>query len=377
MKLAPELRERIYAFALACDLPILPHLCDNTLKFHDDNQKDHNAVSALLGVTRVSKKFHTEALPMFYAANTFQVGDDTATYFDRLEHLGRFHMIRQVQFYIMMRKEVRAPGILRGMHQYIKAADAYEKDLVAAHEAKAQERLRHWEEEKEYYEQRWKEARQRVASEPTVPLADLEHVRVLRLKTLGCMSMARTIAADLHDQSTRRAGLVGGSFTALTKHPQYLAGGLMDLQTLITLRKLTSMLTSTSSPSDKNWEPAYTSKLVIPLPSADIFTAYPSLRWFPTVCHGLGIHLHVVGNVPLDHVGTGGITVTWRQKWQKKDFLHSTTSSSSDATDGVYKRIMELFPDLEDMPRLMWSTYYRRDCKNFDIRWYSVETEGW
>ena len=134
MDLTLELRRSIYAFALHTGRPIKPHLCDypahDTIQFHDDNQLDHFATNDLLGITRVNKETRAEALPIFYSANTFEVGPDTTTYFDRLAYLGRFDMIRHVRFSIEMRKESTSPGLLRRMHQYIKEADAFEKGLA-------------------------------------------------------------------------------------------------------------------------------------------------------------------------------------------------------------------------------------------------------
>jgi hypothetical protein len=134
MELAFELRERIYGFALDTDRPIKPHLCDypadEIIQFHDDHQEDHFAISHLLNITRVSKQIRAEALPVFYSANTFAVGPDTTTYFDRLAYLGRFDMIRHVRFSIETRNENSAPSILRRMNQYIKEAGTFEKDLV-------------------------------------------------------------------------------------------------------------------------------------------------------------------------------------------------------------------------------------------------------
>ncbi len=129
MELPPDIRLHIYGDALRSDYgAILPHLCDDTLKFHDDNQpNDHCAVSKLLGITRVSKKVREESLPEFYNANVFLLGKDTASYFDRLEHLGRFQMIRHVRFSVDMRRENVAAGVLRMMRQYTKEVEGFEK----------------------------------------------------------------------------------------------------------------------------------------------------------------------------------------------------------------------------------------------------------
>jgi hypothetical protein len=141
MELPLELRERIYEYALASDHPINPHMCDSSkdsgtgapgVKFHDDNQHDHGAVTKLLGVTRVNKQIREESFKIFYSANAFVVGMDTTTYFARLEHLGRFKLIRHVCFGIEMHSVNKAPSFLRRMNQYIKEEAAYEKSLRGA-----------------------------------------------------------------------------------------------------------------------------------------------------------------------------------------------------------------------------------------------------
>ncbi|KAJ4367642.1 hypothetical protein N0V83_007227 [Neocucurbitaria cava] len=349
MKFAPELRERIYAFALASDRAILPHLCDNTtdkVTFHDDNQQQqHDSVHKLLGITRVSKQIRKESFPVFYSANTFEVGSDTVTYFARLEHLGRFHMIRHVDFKICMYKETRAGGILRDMNQYIKMADAYEKSLLGS-----------------------------------------DMINALLTSKLPAY------AQNEHPPTNSAAFLIGSNFTTLTEHPQYHAGGTEELSTLITLQKLTSTFTSpaatSSSSSSSLTTPKYTSKLVLPVPRASIFEEYASLKWFPNVCYGLGMRLHLLDNVPLTHTGSGFITVTWHQRYQKKDFSAATTTgaSSEGGVHGggngagvqteVYKRAIELFPDLEKMARPTQTSYHRSDCKRTGITWYTMPTEG-
>ncbi|KAH7388870.1 hypothetical protein BKA66DRAFT_460993 [Pyrenochaeta sp. MPI-SDFR-AT-0127] len=328
MELAPELRERIYRFILASDGPINPHLCDTKLEFHDDSQpRRHGAIGALLRITRVSKQVREESLPVFYSVNTFTIGKDTATYFDRLEHLGRFHMIRHVRFDIDMRKESSTALTLRSMNQFIKEAEAYEDSLTL---------------------------KDQTIKEPVI-FPGTEH--------------------HLHAQSivTKRsaAAIVGESFASLTDHPQYLAGGVSELSALIVLRKLKTTFSSSSG--------VQTTKLVLPVPRADIFTQYDSLKWFPTVCYGLGIDLHFVENIPFDCAGQGFFTLTWHQKYQKKDFASKALGDASNDMVrhvDVQSRLLELFPDLESMPRPRVNTYYRYGCDGELRAWYSVPTEG-
>ncbi|KAA8625061.1 hypothetical protein A1F94_000103 [Pyrenophora tritici-repentis] len=99
-----EIRELIYSFALRADRPIAPLLCHtsngNHVKFHhnDPLPANHGSIGALFGVTRASKKLRAESFDIFYTANTFFVDRETMTYFSRLEYLGRFHLVRHVQF---------------------------------------------------------------------------------------------------------------------------------------------------------------------------------------------------------------------------------------------------------------------------------------
>ena len=319
MELSVELRQRIYALALDTDRPIRPHLCDYTdgqvVQFHDDNAEHHFATSDLLGITRVSKQVREESLPMFYSTNTFSIGYDTSTYFDRLAYLGRFHMVRHVRFQIDNRKESMSPSILRRMNQYIKEADVYEKQLT---------------------------------------------------------------------------GPVGQHISSLKKHPQYLYGGCPELNTLITLMKLTSRLdnqtknqyegkgkgkatdiTTSSSP--------FHSKLVVPVSSVPNFIAYSAYKWFPTVMYGLGIQLHYVDNTPFPFVDGGTVGITWEQRLQKKDFgdipdyVDPVDSSGQTA---AYKMALKLDPGLEGRQRPKAWAYLRETCTGGNSQWFDLPTEG-
>ncbi|RMZ69135.1 hypothetical protein GMOD_00003059 [Pyrenophora seminiperda CCB06] len=127
-QLPRELRERIYEEALRADGPIQPRLCHTSrgekVKFHDELHK-HNSIHCSLGVTMASRQLHAESLPIFYSVNTFMVAQDTATYFSRLEYLGRLQWIRQVRFNIAGLSVEKVPGVLRYMNSYIKAVDTF------------------------------------------------------------------------------------------------------------------------------------------------------------------------------------------------------------------------------------------------------------
>tara|TARA_R110002003_G_scaffold702_14_gene21192 strand:+ start:957 stop:2081 length:1125 start_codon:yes stop_codon:yes gene_type:complete len=140
MKLPVEIRGYIYEFALFTGQIIRPQLCDhsgmtlnnaNEIKFHDQVQHsrlhpNHAAISNLLGITRVSKQIRAESLPCFYAANTFAIGADTATYFMRLKQLSRFHMVRHVRLTIELRREKWTAEILQHLTHHLRDVEAYE-----------------------------------------------------------------------------------------------------------------------------------------------------------------------------------------------------------------------------------------------------------
>lgn len=321
-ELPRELRERVYTNALACDLPVSPQLCDNELKFHDENQSEHDAIYQKLGITRVSRKIRDESLPMFYSANTFSLSKDLTTYFDRLENLGRFHMIRHVQLDIYLRRAhtLAAAINLRNMNQFISEADAYEMSLLQS--------------SKEHCE------------EQEVPI-----------------------------ESPSLSSLVGATHDNLTNHPQYLRGGISDLNTLIALRKL-------SSPFPDGGR-TFPHRLVLPVPDVAVFLSWPLLSWFFSAVKALGIHLHFVPDYPVDHFGPSFVRLTWHQKFQKKDFSIGNTAADTGAgeehpapADEVKRRTLEIFPDLESMRRARVNSFMRIGCHGKTIKWFDVHTAG-
>jgi hypothetical protein len=292
LQLPPELRERVYELALRTDRAIRPHLCDvrypGTIHFHDDNQHhnrnhaNHAAISHLLGITRVSKQIRSESLPCFYSTNTFEIGDDTATYFSRLEQLNRFHMLRHVRFGVEMHSERAAAELLEHMTKHIKAAEAYDRTAV------------------------------------------------------------QTLAS-------------------LKAHPEYNDGGWLGL--FICLRKLASTFTGSSD---------YVQRLVIPVPRNTVLTEeYASLKWFPKVAHGLGIHLQYLEGHQLAYCVRGMIGLEWHQQYQKKGFEAKSQGGRGGEVD-VRERTLELFPDLDRMEKLGPGWYMRKDCSLDTYRWYKV-----
>ncbi|KAL6706472.1 hypothetical protein ACN47E_005411 [Coniothyrium glycines] len=326
MDLPAEVRQRIYGFALSSDRPIVPHLCDHSLKFHDDGQWSHNAIDQMLGITRVSRKIREESLRTFYAANTFYVGADTTTYFARLEHLGRFHMIRHVQFDIPMSSPDSVAVTLRCFNQYIKEAEAYEAGL------------------------------QEEASE------------------VICQRGAPWCIFSSNNHNVERPStscLIGATHSNLSNHPQYQRGGIPELNTLIAMRKLTSAFTSPSTTA--------TQRLVLPIPSTRNYNAWTRLSWFSSALNGLGIHLHFLEGINLDHVSPNSIRLTWHQKYQKKE--HGSTEALETvpqffSAEQVRIHALDLYPDLDKRMRCRVNCFYRKSCDEQRIRWFDVYTEG-
>lgn len=160
------------------------------------------------------------------------------------------------------------------------------------------------------------------------------------------------------------AALTGASYDSLIQHSQYAHGGLEDLNTLICLRKLTTTFASPSHPQ----------KLVLPMPRTALFAEYSTLAWFPLVAHGLGIHLHCVEQVPFSDTGPGYLTVTWRQRWGKKEFASGVGEVGVIDAKEVQRRAVELQPELMSLPRARLNAYYRRLCRG-GIRWFDVHSE--
>jgi hypothetical protein len=197
LELPAELRLRIYEAALYTGQAIQPHLCDRkdngAIKFHDDSQHsgtkpNHAAINNLLGITRVSKRTRAESVPCFYSINTFSVVSDTATYFARLDQIGRFHMIRHVSFSIPMLTAEWTTQVLEQMTTYLRNVEAYERENVLP----------------------W---------------------------------------AHMLTPTMRRAGLISHpmAYKVLVEHPRHIVGGLDEMALLICMRMLTSTMTAPSN----------------------------------------------------------------------------------------------------------------------------------
>lgn len=377
LELPDVLRHRIYAYALSSDNPILPHLCspkpkdpnhsDDTIgvdnpieiKFHDDNGDCHISVNCILGVTRVSKQVRNESLQWFYKANTFQIGDDTASYFDRLEFLGRFHMIHHVRIPIWKRPLWRTAVILRHMSQYIEEDETYLNKLRS------------------------------LLSKPRKGLV-LGTIDVLKqndtLKSLDLTECDKEELQRNNDLNSTRASLIGSTYTSLTKSPQYQFGGLEEINTLIVLRKLVSSTSSASATSTSTSSSSPNAfRFVLPVPHTSIFTDRDNnpltinpdpYAWFPATLRGLGIHLHVVPGYGLTHVSDAGMVITWHQTYGKKDWTpeeQMVQACGSAKANEVYQHALMQNPDLKNLEIARRHAYSRKDCKGRFSGWVDFD----
>lgn len=134
VSLPGEVREFIYGFVVRSDKPIRPQLCDDSVedvraKFHDSNNNAHDATFQLLNLTHSSKKLREESLPLFYSANSFDVGTDTTTYLIWLEGAGRLDWIRRVNLVIPYHAEEYTAAILWMVCGYDKQVKEYNKEM--------------------------------------------------------------------------------------------------------------------------------------------------------------------------------------------------------------------------------------------------------
>jgi hypothetical protein len=386
IELPSEIRERVYHFMLTSDQPIAPHLCDANsrddghIKFHDemenhgDRHVPHNATYIRMAITRVSRFVRYESLPIFYSANTFVACADLSTYFERLAHLDRFHMIRNVTFSIDFTREYMAPKALRDILQNISEQEAYEKKVLEAHLERRCELS-----PMETVEKRRRE-----------PRLDAENYGSIDSMIAGSINLKKTSSPEhaANESFGRSAwpllkeikpGLMRfytNSRTELVKHPQHIVGGLRWISTFLVLRKLAAEFTSTTSSE-------YSHKLVLHVPSAQIFATYDTLTYIPTICEGLGIKLHFVEGRDVE-CGDWGIKLSWHQKYQKKDLqadsVENRTGGRMEQTcwdlERITKRVRDMYPDLEQMRRPVRNSYYRKKCRGLGIEWFSVDSAG-
>ena len=336
-KLPAEIRDRVYHFVLASHRSIVPHLCDvnefdpSQIRFHDEHDPSgaHDGAYDRMAITRVCRAVRRESLPIFYSANTFAVCDDLLTYFERLDHLGRFHMIRNVTFTIDFSHEMLAPKALRTILQTISEQETYEKLII-------QNNLEFYKEgfvQKPLNQVRWnsKVETTRYNNWPYIvpdnvnptPPSPPEPVP----EDTSDEPPYTIEAPPLEPFTPDLTRFYADSRTKLVLHPQHITGGLPSINTFLVLRKLASEFTSTSPTSSP-----YSHKLVLHVPTSSIFTEYDTLAYFPAICEGLGIKLHFVDGRDVE-CANGGIKVSWHQKYQKKEF--EETAAEGEQEKGV------------------------------------------
>ncbi|KAF9740716.1 hypothetical protein PMIN06_011050 [Paraphaeosphaeria minitans] len=342
MELPRELRERIYGFALKSDKPIAPHLCDEgrpapegkadygkAIRFHDENQTAHNATCKLLAMTRVSKQVREESLPIFYGVNTFEANGDTPTYFFHLQHLGRFHMIRHVDFWARFWKNDQYPQ----KHMRMLLQNIEEQKVFEAKHGQATQN-----------------GRSNKAKAATAAKNAAAKGRVSKVSNVSEDTKLFTDDLDL-----------------LKSHPLHLMGGLEAhfSSSFLVLRMLSAQFQDNE----------YSRQLVIHVPIPTLFEQYNSLQYFPLVCEGLGIQLKLISGRDVDMYGSS-FRLSWAQKYQKKDFTALTTAKDWNEGEALTKRVQALYPNIEELQRPAKWTYMRHLCKQNEIEWFSIKTAG-
>ncbi|EAT85829.2 hypothetical protein SNOG_07178 [Parastagonospora nodorum SN15] len=176
-----------------------------------------------------------------------------------------------------------------------------------------------------------------------------------------------TYVKDVEKYDTKHA-TSGTKFTRtyLVNHPRYIAGGLDSMNLFIVLRMLTSTYPSNTD--------GYTSSLTLPVPSIASFTTYQCLRYFPLVCHGLGMHVRYLEGHEVVQNKVRNITIDWQQKFQKKGF---GAGEEGKVDVDVRKRTLEMFPDVDGREfRVNNTQYYRTNCDGETLEWWKVQHHG-
>ena len=470
-----EVRKHIYKMIFQSDRPIRPHLCNKkfitkhssksakVIRFHDDNREGHNTVYESLAITRVSKQIRAESLPVFYGANTFDTVADTPTYFLRLQQLGRFDMIRNVNFGVQLwNSPDHSQKVLRMLLQNLADQEAFEKPHLekqgelAQLERTCRNQIKAFEKRNRANQLMFEELPMTLGKpfmlgdDPVVrkykilspystdpgpsdfskisaqPLSRKSKSRSVdtglggkmgaALKgifsrscstdrpapknprdSLGSASLdrsrplyngknstspswttrsdsSRSSSSSIYNSQNLSLPFLGNpdrtkfftnDVTVLRSHPLHLMGGLEP--EFLVLRMLSTAFKGGN----------YNRKLVLHVPVATLFDEYLGLNYFPSVCEGLGIQLQLVAGRELETSGSV-FTLSWHQKFQKKDFTEATTAKGGEEEHKILtKRVQGLYPDIERVPRPSKRTYYRQYCKSDDgLEWFSIDTAG-
>ncbi|KAK3203741.1 hypothetical protein GRF29_106g498273 [Pseudopithomyces chartarum] len=438
-ELPKEIRAKVYTMVLQSDLPIRPHLCNTRtdmpgtpIKFHDENRFGHNTVYASLAITRVSKQVRRESLPVFYGANTFETVADTPTYFLRLQQIGRFDMIRKVTFGVQFWNSPNySQKVLRMLLQNLAEQEAFEKKHRLKQEFLCQldrtglDVLESFKKQNFADEEKFEElpmsledsgkkktrtlslnlgdpasSKFRFTNMAIDPLsrrkkshsADLGNVEAAfklafkkDLKSSEARESANPQASttqgdNLQNVRPSKAGpealphldpanphplpFCTNDLVELKSHPLHQMGGLEP--NFLVLRMLSAAFQGEG----------YNRKLVLHVPVATLFEEYNGLLYFPSVCEGLGIQLQLVSGRELEPFGEG-FKLSWRQKFQQKDFAKTTTAKGGEQElMKLTKRVQGLHPNIEQVPRPSRRTYYRNTCKTGELEWYTIDTAG-
>lgn len=365
MSLPQEVRGLIYGYVLASPCAIQPHLCasDSHSKpsFHDANNTDHASVFQLTALTRASKKLREEALPVFYAANVFAAGDDTVTYLEYLQGMGRLEWVQNVELAIEAGCVERAAWVLRCVEQV---------DIEGAqHEKEGRRALLLGEGEKPGETRVWRGGASTAGSTSSTPATDHRY------------SGSGTVVASA-PHLIQTAPSTPLTTQDLTLHPHYHVSGFQPLALALLLRLL-----STPAPTSSTFHsPAR--HIVLPLPNPHIFTHNAKLRWFPTLVHGLGMSLRLIarrGSARTEGEGRF-VVVRWEKKFQGLEAGLVTSGmgegeagvdeGGAGAGQGVLSRAREVIPGLEELRRSDKTCFARRGCREETVVWFDLETFG-
>jgi len=116
LNLPPELRNRIYSFALVQSAPIKPNV--QSLAGEHENSGKPYTPETVLSVARTCKQIHNEAIAVYYADNTFEFDDTYALYvFLHIIGADRRSRIERIRFTYQGMSATQAFELLSGCPQ--------------------------------------------------------------------------------------------------------------------------------------------------------------------------------------------------------------------------------------------------------------------
>jgi len=194
---------------------------------------------------------------------------------------------------------------------------------------------------------------------------------------------------------------VGARAETLRAHPQYTYCGIPHLNVFITLSKLASKFSSTSTTTtaattatttvgqSSSTSPLPHSRLVLPLPDPSVLTTNSRLTYFPLTLSCLGIDLQTVSNqnynnnmatiLHLSHLfAKVSLELTWLRRFQKNDLSPPQPYVSPVDAQGetiASRSALRLALDLELRGRPCKWVFLRQLCRR-GVMWFEVMTEG-